>query len=119
MALGLLNPRPNRIDNSVRKEGTAMKKAIVISVVMLSLGASAALAAGLTEWMQAERMTVAKVDHDGGRFFCAEHRRWTQVSKTDAAALSAGDIISVDGRSGEPAKVRVLRTAADEMGSPE
>ena len=38
-------------------------KTIAISVVSLSLAASAALAAGFTEWMQAERMTVAKVDH--------------------------------------------------------
>jgi len=54
-------------------------KAISISVVMLSLATSAALAAGFTEWMQNERMTVTKVDHDGGRFYCAEHQRWTQV----------------------------------------
>ena len=73
-------------------------KAISISVVMLSLATSAALAAGFTEWMQNERMTVTKVDHDGGRFYCAEHQRWTQVSKRDATALSVGDIISMDVR---------------------
>jgi len=94
-------------------------KAFSISVVILSLAASAALAAGLTERMQTERMTVAKVDQQGNRFFCAEHQRWTYVSKADAAALSAGDIISLDARLGERAKVRVVRTAAQELGSPE
>ena len=94
-------------------------KAISISVVILSLAASAALATGLTELMQAERMTVAKVDHEGNRFLCAEHKRWIHVSKADAAALGAGDIISVDARLGERPKVRVVRTAAQELGSPE
>jgi hypothetical protein len=94
-------------------------KAISISVVMLSLATSAALAAGFTEWMQNERMTVTKVDHDGGRFYCAEHQRWTQVSKRDATALSVGDIVSMDARGGETVKVRVVRTAAEELSSPE
>lgn len=94
-------------------------KAISISVVALSLAASAALAAGFTERMQSERMTVAKVDQTGHRFFCTEHQQWTRVSKADAAALGAGDIISVDARPGELVKVRVVRTAAEEMGSPE
>ena len=94
-------------------------KAISISVVMLSLATSAALAAGFTEWMQNERMTVTKVDHDGGRFYCAEHLRWTQVSKRDATALSVGDIVSMDARGGEMVKVRVVRTAAQELSSPE
>ena|ERR1041384_2449694 len=94
-------------------------KAISISVVILSLATSAALAAGLTDWMQAERMTVAKVDHQGERFFCAEHRRWTNVSKPDATTLAVGDIVSVDARPGQRATVRVLRTAAQEIGSPE
>jgi len=96
----------------------AMKtKAIAISVVVLSLAASGALAAGFTEWMQSERMTITKVDQSGKRFFCAEHQRWT--ASPDAATLSVGDIVSVDTLSGQPAKVRVVRTAADEMGSPE
>jgi len=94
-------------------------KAIAISVVSLSLATSAALAAGFTEWMQTERMTVAKVDHVGDRFFCAEHQRWTRVSKPEAMTLGVGDIVSVDARPGQPATVRVVRTAAEEMGSPE
>ena len=94
-------------------------KAISISVVILSLATSAALAAGLTEWMQTERMTVAKVDHEGDRFLCTEHLRWTKVSKPDATTLAVGDIVSVDARPGQPVTVRVVRTAAQEMGSPE
>ena len=94
-------------------------KAISISVVMLSLATSAALAAGFTEWMQNERMTVTRVDHEGGRFYCAEHHRWTQLSKRDAMAVSVGDIISVDAHEGEMVKVRVVRTAAEELSSPE
>jgi hypothetical protein len=92
-------------------------KAISISVVILSLAASGALAAGFTEWMQSGRMTVAKVDRGGQRFFCAEHQRWT--STTEAPALGVGDIVSVEAREGQPAKVRVVRTAAQELSSPE
>ena len=94
-------------------------KAMSIAVVTLSLAASAALAGGLTEWMQNERMTVAKIDREGDRFFCAEHQRWTHVSKTEVAALGVGDIVRVDVRPGAPAKVHVLRTAAEELSSGE
>jgi ABC-type sugar transport system substrate-binding protein len=93
-------------------------KALSISVAILSLAASAALAAGLTERLQTSRMTVTKVD--GDRFFCAEHQRWTQFSKQGAHALGVGDIVSVDdARPGQPVKVRVVRTAADELSSGE
>jgi ABC-type sugar transport system substrate-binding protein len=92
-------------------------KALSISVAILSLAASAALAAGLTERLQGERMTVTKVD--GDRFFCAEHQRWTQFSKRGAAALGVGDIVSVDMQPGQAVKVRVVRTAADELSSGE
>jgi len=92
-------------------------KAISFGVVILSLAASAALGAGLTERLQSERMTVTKVE--GDRFFCAEHQRWTHVSKQEAAALGIGDIVSVDERQGERTKVRVVRTAAEELSSSE
>ena len=62
-------------------------------------------------------MTVAKVDRVGQRFFCTEHQRWT--STTDAAALGVGDIVSIEPRGDQPAKVRVVRTAAEELSSPE
>ena len=91
-------------------------KALSISVAILSLAASAALAAGLTDRLQSERMTVTKVD--GDRFFCAEHQRWTQFSKK-SAALGVGDIVSVDVQPGQAVKIRVVRTAADELSSGE
>ena len=94
-------------------------KAISMIVVVLSLATSAALAADFTERMQTDRMTITKVDRDGGRFLCAEHLRWTHVSKPDATMLAVGDIVSVDAPAGEVTKVRVVRTAADELSSPE
>ena len=94
-----------------------VSKAISISVVVLALATSAALAASITERMQTERMTVTKIDRESGQFFCAEHQRWTRISKSDAAMLGVGDIIGVEAHDGQ--KVRVLRTAADELSSPE
>ena len=96
-----------------------ISKAISISVGVLSLATSAALAAGLTERMQTERMTVVQVDRTRGQFLCAEHRRWTQVAKADVTKLGAGDIVSVERGDGQTWKVRVVRTASDELSSPE
>ena len=95
-----------------------ISKTVTISVGILSLATSAALA-GLTERMQSERMTVVQVDRARGRFLCAEHRRWTQVAKADVANLATGDIVSVAGRDGQVARVRVVRKAAEELASPE
>ena len=95
------------------------RNALSISVVAVSLATSTALAAGLTERLQTERMTVVQVDRSGSRFLCAEHRRWVRVPKADAATLAIGDIVSVERRGGEVSRVRVVRTAADELASPE
>jgi hypothetical protein len=94
-------------------------KALAISVGVLVTAASAALATGLTDRLQAERMTVVRVDHTKSRFFCAEHRAWLTVARADVAALGSGDIVSVEQRNGRVAKVRVVRQAADELASPE
>ena len=51
------------------------------TLTVVFVAASAALAAGLTERLQTERMTVLDVDEAAGRFQCAEHRRWTTVAK--------------------------------------
>lgn len=59
------------------------------------------------------------LDRSGSRFLCAEHRRWVRVPKADAATLAIGDIVSVERRGGEVSRVRVVRTAADELASPE
>ena len=94
-----------------------MSKVISISVVVLSLATSAALAASWTERMQTERMVVTKVDRENNQFYCAEHQRWTRISKAQAATLNVGDIIGIEAHEGQ--NVRVLRTAADELSSPE
>ena len=96
-----------------------MRKALWISVAAVSLGSSAALAGGFTERLATERMTVVQVDTVGGRFLCAEHRRWTRIAKPDASALGAGDIVTVYRSASGPARVTVVRTAADELASPE
>jgi hypothetical protein len=102
--------------NLAGKETTMKSKAISITVVALSLATSAALAASFTEQMQAGRMTITQVDRESGQFFCAEHKRWTRVPKADLALIGVGDIIGVEAHEG---KIRVLRTAAEEMSSPE
>jgi hypothetical protein len=96
-----------------------IKKALWISVAVVSLGASAAVAAGLTERMAAERMTVVQVDRAEGRFLCAEHRRWTRVVKTDVAVLASGDIVTVRRPDGGLPRLTVVRTADEELASPE
>ena len=57
-----------------------INKALSISVAVVSLGASAALAGGFTDRLASERMTVVQVDRAQGRFLCAEHGRWTAIA---------------------------------------
>jgi hypothetical protein len=94
-------------------------KALAIGVVVLSLATSSAHAAGLTERVQSERMTVVKVDAVRGRFLCAEHGRWVRVSGAAVPALGVGDIVTLQRREGQLPRVTVVRTAADELTSPE
>jgi hypothetical protein len=94
-------------------------KVFAISVGVLSVATSAVFAAGLTDLMRSERMTVAQVDRAKARFLCAEHRQWVLLSKADVTTLASGDIVRVEPRNGRLAKVTVLRTAADELSSPE
>src|SRR5919106_1012382 len=89
-------------------------KALAIGVGVLATAASAALATGLTDRLQAERMTVVRVDHTKSRFLCAEHRAWLTVARADVATLATGDIVTVEPRNGRLAKVKVVRHAADE-----
>jgi len=90
-----------------------------IGVAVVTMATSAALAATLTERLQAERMTVVGVDRTAGRFLCAEHRRWTPVVKADLREVRPGDIVRVEPATGKPAHIVVLRTAPDELASPE
>ncbi len=90
-----------------------------LAILCVTGSAAIATAAGtLTDLMQTSRMTVVKVDRAGGRFFCAEHQRWTAVAPADLTAINAGDIVRVE-RGQSRAHLRLLRTAADEIGSPE
>jgi len=95
-----------------------INKVIAFNVAVVALVSSAAVA-GLSDHMQSQRMTVARVDKANQRFFCAEHRNWTIVPKADADRLAPGDIVSVESRDGGLPRVKVVRTAADELGSPE
>ena len=96
-----------------------MNKILSATVAVVSLVSSAAVAASLTERMETERMTVLKVDRVHARFLCAEHRHWTWISKSDATRLTSGDIVSLDRQQGRLPRVTVVRTAAEELGSPE
>src|SRR5262249_41657858 len=66
-----------------------------------------------------ERMTVLQVDAARDRFLCAEHRQWVSVAKGDLDGVGPGDIVRVDWTGGRLARLQLLRTAADEMSSPE
>jgi hypothetical protein len=92
-------------------------RTVTIAMGMVVVAASAALAAGLTERLQTERMTVLKVDRASGQFQCVEHRRWTPATKE--SLVQSGDIVRVERPNGRPARLVVLRIAADELASPE
>ena len=94
-------------------------KTLSIGAVVIAVAASAAAAAGLTERLQSERMTVLKVDRAAGRFQCVEHLSWTAVEKSSLAIVHTGDVVRVDKSAGATARLVLVRTAADELSSPE
>lgn len=96
-----------------------LKRALSIGAVAVTMATSAAMAAGLTADLQAGRMTVVKVDRVTGQFQCAEHGRWTAVTRDSLQGVQQGDIVKVDRSSGSTARLVVLRTAASELSSPE
>lgn len=99
-----------------------MIKRLATGVALLSfvLTAAVATAAGtLTEVIQRSRMTVLDVDRASGRFLCVEHRRWTPVVRADLAAVTVGDIVRVERQGDARAALTVVRTAAEELSSPE
>jgi hypothetical protein len=64
-------------------------------------------------------MTVLKLDPAAGRLQCVEHRQWMTVAKDSVAAARTGDIVRLERAAGQPARLVVLRLAADELASPE
>jgi len=102
------------------KEATMIKRiSIGVTILCLATAAVAGASGGLTDLMQTSRMTVVKVDAGTGAFLCAEHGKWTAVSRGDLAGVTAGDIVRVDRRPGAVARIAVVRVASDELTSPE
>ena len=67
-----------------------LKRTFPFSLAVVVMAASAGLAAGLTDRLQAERMTVVRVDHAAGRFLCAEHGRWTSTLRAGLRDVHRG-----------------------------
>jgi hypothetical protein len=94
-------------------------RAISACAVAVVVAASAAMAAGLTERLQASRMPVLQIDKVSGRSMCVEHYRWTSIDRSNLGSVQPGDIVRVEEANGRPARLVVLRTAADELTSSE
>ncbi|OLC65251.1 MAG: hypothetical protein AUH69_09875 [Actinobacteria bacterium 13_1_40CM_4_65_12] len=98
---------------------TMVTRVLSITAAVVSLATAAAVAGTLTDRLQTSRMTVLRVDKGADQFMCAEHRRWTSVSGSDLSAVHPGDIVRIDKIDGKLPRITVVRTAADEIGSPE
>jgi hypothetical protein len=97
-----------------------LRTAVSVGVVVASMTASAvAVAAGFTERLQMERMTVLNVDRKSGRFQCAEHRAWMTVGMDSLASVYQGDIVTLEKAAGQRDRLVVVRTASDELASVE
>lgn len=90
-----------------------------LALAVLSLASPALGAQTLTERMHSGRMTVLRVDRQTGQFLCVEHRHWTSVAKADLAGVGPGDIVRVEASAGAPARLVLLRRAAEELGGSE
>jgi len=105
-------------DRSERRT-TMLTRVLSITAAVLSLTASVAVAEGLTDRLQATRMTALKIDREAGKFMCAEHRRWQAVSKAGLSTVHSGDIVRVDRKDGQLPRITVVRRASEELASPE
>jgi hypothetical protein len=108
----------------VEPEVAAMlKRVLFTSVFMLAaavaVSATVVGAGALTDRVEARRMTVLKTDVGTGRFLCVEHLHWTPVAKADLSGLQPGDIVRVEPRASGRPRLILLRTAAEEISSPE
>lgn len=86
---------------------------------MLVLATPALGAQSLTDRLHTGRMTVLQINRETGQFLCVEHRHWTSVVKADLSGIEPGDIVRVDKKAGAPARLVLLRHAADELGGSE
>ena len=89
-----------------------LASAVAVSATMVGAGA-------LTDRVEAGRMTILKTDLGTGRFLCVEHRHWSAVNTADLRGLHPGDIVRVEPQASGPARLVLLRTAAEELSSPE
>ncbi len=96
-----------------------LRRAIATATALLALTASIVPAQSAGGTFNDQRMTVLRVDPERGRLMCAEHHRWLSVAKGNPQGAKPGDIVRVDRTNGGAARVRLLRTAADEIASPE
>jgi hypothetical protein len=100
-----------------------LKRVMLSSVFMLSAAAAVSAtvvgAGALTDRVEGRRMTVLKTDLGTGRFLCVEHLHWTPVVTSDLRAVQPGDIVRVEPQATGRARLTLLRTAAEEISSPE
>jgi hypothetical protein len=97
-----------------------LRTAVSVGLVVASMTVSAvAVAAGFTERLQTERMTVLNVDRTSARFQCAEHRAWMTVAMNSLSSVHQGDIVKLEKAAGQRDRLVVVRTASDELASVE
>jgi hypothetical protein len=98
-----------------------LRTGLSVGLVVVSTTASAVLvgAAGFTERLQTERMTVLSVDRTSGRFQCAEHHAWMAVGADSLSAVQQGDIVKLEKAPGQRGRLVVVRTASEELSSVE
>jgi hypothetical protein len=96
------------------KVTTTLAAGLVVATMTVSVAV-----AGITERLQGDRMTVLSVDRMSSRFQCVEHRSWTPVAKDSLGGVSQGDIVRVEKAAGQRARLVLVRTAAEELSSPE
>ena len=98
------------------------KRVLFGSLIVLSgiaaISATVFAAGSLTERLEG-RMTVLATDPVTSRFQCVEHRSWTMVVTSDLLKVHPGDIVRVQNQPDGDTRLVLLRTAADELGSPE
>src|SRR5262245_39131466 len=92
--------------------------ALWTGVVAVTMTASVALA-GITERLQTDRMPGLNVNRASGSFQWVEHSTWTPVTRDSLAGVSQGDIVRGEKAAGQPARLVLVRTAADELSSME